>query len=231
MVGEVVPPLSVLGIVLFFKLLNIVIQLLEERIGWVSVALLHDIVKVRKEVDVVDSLFPADGHEALLPDIFIPVVKVLHFLHELEHPSLVVLHLRWPDFEQWAFQVVGQDVSHMVSVVRSVFSECLAELYNFHGSQIACQVEQPLFIELQSPGCSKISSPVSDYGCECHSEIHVIQAFDVIIDLLLACSLVLDVHFESCFEKGKDRWVIDPLLSYVVQQVGSLVDRHISLVA
>ena len=66
---------------LFFQLLNVVIQLLKEGVARIFVAPSHDIVKVMEEVKVAYFPLLAYSFKALGPDIFVPVIQMLKFFH------------------------------------------------------------------------------------------------------------------------------------------------------
>lgn len=68
---------------LLFQTSNVVIQCLEKRRLWVLVELSQHLVEVSKESHIVDSLDDLNAVKGASPDVFVPVLKMLHLDHEI----------------------------------------------------------------------------------------------------------------------------------------------------
>jgi len=156
------------------------------------------------------------------------VVEVLHFFQKIEHCSLLVLDFGAPFGEDHRLQVLSNHITHVVAVVGPVLPESLAKFNDGRYVQIhslACHIVLP---KLKSRRRSKVRFVVSVDGAESVPRAYVFQTSQLLDPFRLFFGRV---EVEPRLHLFKKQWVVDLLLSSMVEDIGPLMDWQLSLSA
>lgn len=194
---------------MLFQVLNVFIQLLEKGTLRVRVELPHYFIEVIEIGHIVDPLLMVNSVPALLPDFGVPIVKGVHFLHQVEHHSLVILHLIMPFVQYDLLAVLRHEVSHVASVVGSVSTESLQEFHEVLDVKDLYILDESFFVPFQSPIRACIKLPIAIYRSKCVPAIHVSLQN---LSLIICCRVIL----QTVLKLYDELWIVDVLFGHVV---------------